>query len=380
MADAASPDLAAADLLAGFALGAPLQNPKASSVGQSAPGGGNATARGKGAQVGGAQPRSECGNADVDGPAGCAPPFADAAAAVQQAMVMVQREQVNFAFRDGLGKRGRKNKEAELERLERKRATTDQVMPLIIPMIQPPPEQMLPGAQMEDPQIRQEIRHLPFIPQPSMQLLPQVAMPRLPPALKPPQPSPAPTFHEILEETTHTLCASRSQMQHVPPFQAAAYKHPTSVGGQWESTIAGPLPPAHIDRATALEEAQRLAASTAGVLQTSIPPFFNRTAEAGFPAMCDTMPLPAANPPGAPALAAFPNGGGVLERGLRRHLKAQGPARPRARRVAPSSPSKIVGDGPIGNLCSAAFAADSSSYAIGCARASQATHANLLAE
>jgi len=30
----------------------------------------------------------------------------------------------------------------------------------------------------------------------------------------------------------------------------------------------------------------------------------------------------------APALAAFPNGGGVLERGLRRHLKAQGPARP----------------------------------------------------
>ena len=380
MADAASPDLAAADLLAGFALGAPLQNPKASPVGQSAPGGGNATARGKGAQVGGAQPRSECGNADVDGPAGCAPPFADAAAAVQQAMVMVQREQVNFAFRDGLGKRGRKNKEAELERLERKRATTDQVMPLIIPMIQPPPEQMLPGAQMEDPQIRQEIRHLPFIPQPSMQLLPQVAMPRLPPALKPPQPSPAPTFHEILEETTHTLCASRSQMQHVPPFQAAAYKHPTSVGGQWESTIAGPLPPAHIDRATALEEAQRLAASTAGVLQTSIPPFFNRTAEAGFPAMCDTMPLPAANPPGAPALAAFPNGGGVLERGLRRHLKAQGPARPRARRVAPSSPSKIVGDGPIGNLCSAAFAADSSSYAIGCARASQATHANLLAE
>jgi hypothetical protein len=242
-------------------------------------------------------------------------------------MVMVQREQVNFAFRDGLGKRGRKNKEAELERLERKRATTDQVMPLIIPMIQPPPEQMLPGAPMEDPQIRQEIRHLPFIPQPSMQLLPQ--------------------------------------MQHVPPFQAAAYKHPTSVGGQWESTIAGPLPPAHIDRATALEEAQRLAASTAGVLQTSIPPFFNRTAEAGFPAMCDTMPLPAANPPGAPALAAFPNGGGVLERGLRRHLKAQGPARPRARRVAPSSPSKIVGDGPIGNLCSAAFAADSSSYAIG---------------
>ena len=377
MADAASPDLAAADLLAGFALGAPLQNPKASPVGQLAPGGGNA-ARGKGAQVGGAQPRSECGNADVGGPAGCAPPFADAAAAVQQAMVMVQREQVNFAFRDGLGKRGRKNKEAELERLaERKRANTE-AMPLIVPMIQPPREQMLPGAPMEDPQIRQEIRHLPFIPQPSMQLLPQVAMPRLPPAPKSPNPTLPPTFHELLEKTTHTLCASRSQMQHVPPFQAAAYKHPTSVGGQWESTIAGPLPPAHIDRATALEEAQRLAASTAGVLQ--IPPLFNQTAEAAFPAMCDTMPLSAANPPGAPALAAFPNGGGVLERGLRRHLKAQGPARPRARRVAPSSPSKIVGDGPIGNLCSAAFAADSSSYAIGCARASQATHANLLAE
>ena len=121
-----------------------------------------------------------------------------------------------------------------------------------------------------------------------------------------------------------------------------------------------------------------MAASTAGVLQPSIPPFFNRTAEAAFPAMCDTMPLPAANPPGAPALAAFPNGGGVLERGLRRHLKAQGPARPRARRVAPSSPAKVVGDGPIGNLCSAAFAADSSSYAIGCARASKGTHANLL--
>ena len=31
-----------------------------------------------------------------------------------------------------------------------------------------------------------------------------------------------------------------------------------------------------------------------------------------------------ANPPGTPALAAFPNGGGVLERGLRRHLKAAG--------------------------------------------------------
>jgi hypothetical protein len=170
-------------------------------------------------------------------------------------------------------------------------------------------------------------------------------------------------------------------MQHVPPFQAAAYKHPTSVGGQWESTIAGPLPPAHIDRLTALEEAQRMAASTAGVLQPSIPPFFNRTAEAAFPAMCDTMPLPAANPPGAPALAAFPNGGGVLERGLRRHLKAQGPARPRVRhaRVGPASPSQIVGDGPIGNLCSAAFAADSSSYAIGCAR-SGPTRRNPLAE
>ena len=168
-------------------------------------------------------------------------------------------------------------------------------------------------------------------------------------------------------------------MQHVPPFQAAAYKHPTSVGGQWESTIAGPLPPAHIDRATALEEAQRMAAASAA-MQTPIQPFFNQTAEAAFPAMCDTMPLPAANPPGAPALVAFPNGGGVLERGLRRHLKAQGPARPRARRVAPASPPKIVGDGPIGNLCSAAFAADSSSYAIGCARASHATHRNVLAE
>ena len=196
----------------------------------------------------------------------------------------------------------------------------------------------------------------------------------------PNQPNPTPTFRELREETTHTLCASRSQMQHVPPFQAAAYKHPTSVGGQWESTIAGPLPPAHIDRLTALEEAQRIAASTAAVLPPSIPPFFNRTAEAAFPAMCDTTPLPAAHPPGAQAPAAFPNGGGVLERGLRRHLKAQGPARPRVRhaRVGPASPSQIVGDGPIGNLCSAAFAADSSSYAIGCA--SQATRRNLLAE
>ena len=51
--------------------------------------------------------------------------------------------------------------------------------------------------------------------------------------------------------------------------------------------------------------------------------------------------------------AAFPNGGGVIERGLRRHLKAQGPARPRDHCVAPSSPTKIVGDGPIGNLSSA---------------------------
>ena len=377
MVDTASPDLAAADLLAGFALGAPLQNPKASPVGQLALGGGNA-ARGKGAQVGGAQPGSGCGNADMGGPAGSAPPFADAAAAVQQAMVMVQREQVNFAFRDGLGKRGRKNKEAELERLERKRAHTE-AMPLIVPMVQTPSERMLPGASMEDPQMRQEIRHLPYMPQPSIQLLPQVAMPRLPHAPKSPQPDPTPAFHELREETTHTLCASRSQMQHVPPFQAAAYKHPTSVGGQWESTIAGPLPPAHIDRATALEEAQRMAAASAA-MQTPIQPFFNQTAEAAFPAMCDTMPLPAANPPGAPALVAFPNGGGVLERGLRRHLKAQGPARPRARRVAPASPPKIVGDGPIGNLCSAAFAADSSSYAIGCARASQATHRNVLAE
>jgi hypothetical protein len=192
MADAASPDLAAADLLAGFALGAPLQSPKASPVGELAPGGGNA-ARGKGAQVGGAQPGSECENADVGGPAGSAPPFADAAAAVQQAMVMVQREQVNFAFRDGLGKRGRKNKEAELERLaERKRAHTE-AMPLVIPMVQPHPEQMLPGA--PDAQMRQEIRHLPFIPQPSVQLLPQVAMPRLPPAPKSPQPTqPNPHF------------------------------------------------------------------------------------------------------------------------------------------------------------------------------------------
>ena len=175
-ADGASTDLAAADLLTGFSLGAPLQNPKASPVGEPV-GGGNA-ARGKG----GAQPGSEGGNADMGGPGGCAPL---PAAAVQQAMVMVQREQVNFAFRDGLGKRGRKNREAELERLERKRAHTE-AMP-VIPMVQPPPEQMLPGA--PDAQMRQEIRHLPFIPQPSVQLLPQVAMPRLPPAPKSPQPT-----------------------------------------------------------------------------------------------------------------------------------------------------------------------------------------------
>jgi len=178
-ADGASTDLAAADLLTGFSLGAPLQNPKASPVGEPV-GGGNA-ARGKG----GAQPGSEGGNADMGGPAGCAPL---PAAAVQQAMVMVQREQVNFAFRDGLGKRGRKNREAELERLERKRAHTE-AMP-VIPMVQPPPEQMLPGA--PDAQMRQEIRHLPFIPQPSVQLLPQVTMPRLPPAPKSPPPRSAP--------------------------------------------------------------------------------------------------------------------------------------------------------------------------------------------
>ena len=53
MADAASPDLAAADLLAGFALGAPLQNPEAGPVGQLASGhsnGGGNAARGKDAQ------------------------------------------------------------------------------------------------------------------------------------------------------------------------------------------------------------------------------------------------------------------------------------------------------------------------------------------
>ena len=164
-------------------------------------------------------------------------------------------------------------------------------------------------------------------------------------------------------------------MKHAPPFQSPAYKHPTSEGGKWESTIAGPLPPAHIDRATALEEAKRLAASagTGALPNPAQAPFFNRTVEAPFPGMGDTAPVSAANPPVAPALAPFPNGGGVLERGLRRHLKAQGPQRPRPRRLGPASPSKVVGDGPIGNLCSAAFAADSSSYAIGCARASQAT-------
>ena len=150
-------------------------------------------------------------------------------------------------------------------------------------------------------------------------------------------------------------------MKHAPPFQSPAYKHPTSEGGKWESTIAGPLPPAHIDRATALEEAKRLAANS-GTGAPIQAPFFHQPAEAPFPGMGDTV-----------ALAPFPNGGGVLERGLRRHLKAQGPQRPRPRRLGPASPSKVVGDGPIGNLCSAAFAADSSSYAIGCARASQAT-------
>lgn len=181
MADAASPDLAAADLLAGFALGAPLQNPEAGPVGQLASGhsnGGGNAARGKDAQEGGAQPGSECGNG-VRGDPAAPPPFADAAAAVQQAMVMVQREQVNFAFRDGLGKRGRKNKEAEADRIaERKRAQTE-AAPLIAPILQPATEHMPPGA--PDAQTRQGV---PFIPQPSVQLLPQVTIPRLLPAPK----------------------------------------------------------------------------------------------------------------------------------------------------------------------------------------------------
>lgn len=169
-------------------------------------------------------------------------------------------------------------------------------------------------------------------------------------------------------------------MQHVPPFQTADYQppalqspHPASTEGSWASTIAGPDYAAgggcvaHVEHAAALEEATRVAANTAGVLQTPHKPFFNQTAEVAFPA-------PAASQPAAQTLVSFPNGGGVLERGLRRHLKAQGPARPRARRVAPASPPDDAGDGPIGNLCSAAFAADSSAYALGCARASHDTH------
>ena len=313
---------------------------------------------------------------------------------------MVQREQVNFAFRDGLGKRPRKpDKELAYPR----KRDTSPALPSAEPMIQsnvfvqPPQEQMLPRAPMEDPQMRQEVRHLPHLPQPPAPLeqvaffSPALALTQLPST------QPGSMCHQLFVRTicrtqrplrmscdhSHIVCLS--QMQSVHPFQAATYQppalqslHPTSTGG---NTIAGPdyaaggAYAAHASCATAVEEATRAATNAGDVLQTSIQPFFNRTAEAAFPAM-----LPAANPPAAQALIPFPNGGGVLERGLRRHLKAQGPARPRARRVAPASPPKVVGDGPIGNLCSAAFAADSSAYALGCARASQTIHRKPLDE
>ena len=200
MADTASRDLAAADLLAGFALGAPVQNPEAGPGGQLANGhsnGGGNGVRGKDAHEGGAKPGSENGNGVRGDPAGCPPPFADAAAAVQQAMVMVQREQVNFAFRDGLGKRGRKNKEAEAERVaEQRKKIQTEAAPLIAPILQPATEQMPPDAQTR--------AGVPFMPQPSVSLLPQVAIPRLLPAPKPtqsplttPRPPPPPhLFHE----------------------------------------------------------------------------------------------------------------------------------------------------------------------------------------
>ena len=202
MADAASRDLAAADLLAGFALGAPVQNPEAGPGGRLANGqsnGGGNGVRGKDAHEGGAKTGCENGNGVRGDPAGCPPPFADAAAAVQQAMVMVQREQVNFAFRDGLGKRGRKNKEAEAERIaeQRKRVQTE-AAPLIAPILQPATEHMPPGA--PDAQTRAGV---PFMPQPSVSLLPQVAIPRLLPAPKPtqsPQTPPPPTHTHLFHE------------------------------------------------------------------------------------------------------------------------------------------------------------------------------------
>ena len=62
--------------------------------------------------------------------------------------------------------------------------------------------------------------------------------------------------------------------------------------------------------------------------------------------------IPAAHPPGVQVPAPSPAGGGVLNRGLRRHLRAQElEARPwlgRDRRVPPASTPKCVGDGPVG--------------------------------
>ena len=174
----ASPDLDAATLLAGFALGDPLQNPKAG-LGQIPLGG---PTRRKSALVGYDPPESQYQGTDGVNSTGGPPPVADAtaaAAAVQEAMVMVQREQVIIASQEVFGKRARaSSKESALK--NRKRVGGGQATSSSEPTnvrVHPPPEQMLPRAPIEDPQMRQEIQHLPHLPQVSILVVPSTRTP-----------------------------------------------------------------------------------------------------------------------------------------------------------------------------------------------------------
>merc|ERR1719247_610233 len=127
-------------------------------------------------------------------------------------------------------------------------------------------------------------------------------------------------------------------------YQHAMYPAFTGAPAQATQYAPPPRPPPSMGA----EEARRTAARAADALQ----PFFIAAAEAAFPA--------AASGPSSPperhglAMAPTPTGGGVLERGLRRHLKAQG-----------SPPPPAAAEPSLGSLCSAAFASESASYTLG---------------
>ena len=389
----ASPNsLRAANLLAGFATGGSISSTKDDLNRRTLANGAEPKPRRQSSLVVCAAGEPVCENPVVWDPAGRESPPMDPAAAVAakalaavQEAVTVAREQDNLVTRDG--KRVRKiSKEPSPPQHKRVCAVQSvQPTPPAIVVIHAQPERVVAHAPPEPirppPPVQMSMQpRLPQLPQ-LPQLPPQ--LPQFPHVRQLPPHMPLPHLQQVasvpsLHGPIHTpnqlsVSSTPPQMAPMHPFLAA---HATAYSAYSAVPTSAAYAAAHSYAAqyemmnawvAAVDETRRVAVNAADVLQ----PFSRAAAEAAFP-VASPVAAPVAAPIAAPVAALpvppemptpFPNGGGVLERGLRRHLKATGPTRPCVHRMPVSPPSAAVER--MGNICSATFATDSAQYAFG---------------